>query len=104
MARSNREILAYINREKDIRRTVAEYRHILLGILFFILTLFLFGCSAKEQVIYKQSVQEVFIPVKCNIVMPVKPQSTGDVVKDNINLIAYLKDTERTLKACVKGE
>lgn len=101
---NERVILSKINREKTVRKDKAQFYHIGLGVVFFFLSLFLFGCSAKEQVVYKQDIKEVYIPVKCNIDMPVKPAPAGDTVKDNINIIAYSKEVEQALKACIKGE
>ena len=101
---NNRAILAKINRDKEIRKNKAQFYHIGLGVLFFFLTLFLFGCSAKEQVVYKQNIKEVYVPVKCNVDIPKKPAPAGDTVKDNINIIAYSKEVEQALKACIKGE
>lgn len=97
-------ILSKINREKDIRKNKAQFYHIGLGVVFFFLSLFLFGCSAKEQVVYKQDIKEVYIPVKCKVDLPKKPKPTGDTVKDNINIIAYSKEIEQALQACIKGE
>ena len=101
---NERVVLSKINREKTARKNKAQFYHIGLGILFFFLSLFLFGCSAKEQVVYKQDIQEVYIPVKCKVDIPVKPAPTGDTVKDNINIISYSKEIEQALKACIKGE
>lgn len=101
---NNRAILAKINRDKEERKNKAQFYHIGLGVVFFFLSLFLFGCSAKEQVVYKQDIKEVYIPVKCKVDIPKKPAPAGDTVKDNINIIAYSKEVEQALKACIKGE
>lgn len=101
---NNRAILAKINRDKEVRANKAQFYHIGLGVVFFFLSLFLFGCSAKEQVVYKQDIKEVYMPVKCNVDVPRKPAPAGDTVKDNINIIAYSKEVEQALKACIKGE
>ena len=100
---NERVILSKINREKADRRSRAELKHYGFAALFFFLALLLFGCSAKEQVVYKQNIKEVYIPVKCNIDMPVKPAPAGDTVKDNINIVAYSKEVEQALKACIRG-
>lgn len=101
---NERVILSKINREKDVRKNKAQFYHIGLGVLFFFLSLVLFGCSAKEQVVYRQDIQEVYIPVRCKVDVPKKPIPTGDTVKDNINIISYSKEVEQALKACNKGE
>ncbi len=101
---SDRAVLSKINRERTVRKNKAEFYHIGLGVLFFFLALFLFGCSAKEQALYRQSIKEVYIPVRCSIEMPVRPKQTGSTVKDNINIISYTKEVEQALKACIKGE
>lgn len=101
---NERVILSKINREKTARKNKAQFYHIGLGVVFFFLSLFLFGCSAKEQVVYKQNTKEVFIPVRCQVEIPAKPAPTGDTVKDNINITAYSKEVEQALKACIKGE
>lgn len=101
---NERVILSKINREKTARKNKAQFYHIGLGVLFFFLSLFLFGCSAKEQVVYKQNIKEVYIPVRCKVEIPARPKPTGDTVKDNINIISYSKEIEQALKACIKGE
>lgn len=101
---NERVILSKINREKISRRNKADLKHYGLAILFFFLTLLLFGCSAKEQVVYKQNIKEVYIPVRCKVEIPARPKPTGDTVKDNINIISYSKEIEQALKACIKGE
>lgn len=101
---NERVILSKINREKTARKNKARFYHIGLGVLFFFLSLFLFGCSAKKQVVYKQNIKEVYIPVRCKVEIPARPKPTGDTVKDNINIISYSKEIEQALKACIKGE
>lgn len=101
---NDKAIIAKINQSKTKRYYKAELQHYALGILFFFITLLLFGCSTKEQVVYKQNTKEVFIPVRCQVEIPAKPAPTGDTVKDNINITAYSKEVEQALKACIKGE
>ena len=101
---NDRVIISKINREKTARKNKAEFYHIGLGILFFFLALFLFGCSAKDKVIYKQNIKEVYIPVRCDVKMPNRPVHSGSTVKDNINIISYTLEVEQALKACIKGE
>lgn len=99
-----RTALRTINQEKKIKANKAELKHIGLGVIFFFIALILFGCSAKEQVVYKQNIKEIYIPVKCEIKAPVKPTSTNDVIKDNINIITYTMELEQALKACIREE
>lgn len=101
---SDRAVLSKINRERTVRKNKAGLYHIGLGVFFFFLALFLFGCSAKEQAVYKQNIKEVYIPVRCSVEIPARPKQTGSTVKDNINIISYTREVEQALKACIKGE
>lgn len=66
-------------------------------IIILILSFILFGCSHKQpQVVYKY----VSVPVKCDVVIPSKPQYTGDIIKDNINILKYSDILLLNLKKC----
>ncbi|ABV67913.1 hypothetical protein Abu_1666 [Aliarcobacter butzleri RM4018] len=56
------------------------------------------GCATKTQTeyIYK----DVYVPVKCNAVIPTKPKSDGSFEADKQKMIYFLK-VESLLKECV---
>lgn len=56
------------------------------------------GCSTKIQTeyIYK----DVYVPVKCNAVVPTKPKNDGSFEADKQKMIYFLK-VESLLKECV---
>lgn len=57
------------------------------------------GCSNRESVV----VQEVYIPVKCNVEIPKKPLPSS-YVNDVIEIIEYAEKLEKIVEVCVKGE
>ncbi|MCG3698876.1 hypothetical protein L5F42_03365 [Aliarcobacter butzleri] len=56
------------------------------------------GCSTKTQTeyIYK----DVYVPVKCNAIIPLKPKNDGSFEADKQKMIYFLK-VESLLKECV---
>lgn len=59
-------------------------------------SLLLFGCSPKVITEYKT----VQVPVKCQLEIPKKPTSTGDILKDNTLILKYNEELLITLKKC----
>lgn len=69
-------------------------------IIFAVLALLLAGCADKHApeptVIYKDK----FVPVRCNVQMPVKPVNDGTFEADKAKMI-YYRDCENLLKQCL---
>lgn len=63
--------------------------------LIFLALCFLNGCATKENIVYK----DVFVPVKCNQIMPLKPKNDGtfEVHKE---LMKYYIKCESIAKIC----
>lgn len=66
---------------------------------FLVVILALSGCASKDRVVYK----DVFVPVKCPLAMPTKPQNDGSFESHKAKMIYYLK-CEESLKFCLGKE
>lgn len=55
------------------------------------------GCA---KVVYK----DVYVPVKCNIEMPLKPVLSGDLLSDFANALKHSEILEKDLNFCIKGD
>lgn len=53
------------------------------------------GCASKTQLVY--------VPVKCEIVQPVRPIKSDNVVKDIVNILKYTELLEFNLNSCVNN-
>ena len=62
--------------------------------LIIILSLMLFGCANKVH--YK----DVYIPVKCNIGTIERPKTSGNILKDNLNILKYAEQLELSINKC----
>ncbi|MBQ3033782.1 MAG: hypothetical protein IJD28_05345 [Deferribacterales bacterium] len=63
------------------------------------------GCGKggqMQKVEYVPVYKYVKIPVACQIPFPKRPEYTGDVVKDNVNILIYAESLESALKECSK--
>lgn len=60
------------------------------------------GCHAKPEIITQIKYREVFIPVKCEAVMPVKPKYTREDLNSAKELAKYYQETETLLKRCLE--
>ncbi|MCG3665444.1 hypothetical protein L5F09_06765 [Aliarcobacter butzleri] len=56
------------------------------------------GCSTKTQTEYVY--KDVYVPVKCNATIPLKPKNDGSFEADKQKMIYFLK-VESLLKECV---
>lgn len=65
-------------------------------VIIIIITLLLFGCSAKTVTKY----EPVYIPVKCEVIEPIRPKASGDVIKDNIMILKYADELHVSLNKC----
>lgn len=66
-------------------------------VLIFICLLFV-GCASN--VVYRPT----YIPTKCQIDLPKKPQKLGNEVKDIQNILIYTELLEFNLKFCIEGK
>lgn len=58
------------------------------------------GCGTKEPtLVYK----DTYIPVKCDVEMPIKPENKGDFESHKARMVYYL-ECERLLRVCTKGD
>lgn len=70
--------------------------------LIFVFALLFTGCTTKEvqtEYIYK----DVYIPIKCNAKMPLKPQNDGSFEADKQKMIYFVR-VEELLKKCIGVE
>lgn len=67
-------------------------------ILIFLPLLFL-GCST----VVRTEIQEVYIPVRCDVKLPTKPKDDGNFESAK-NLTIYYIKIEQILRDCVKGK
>ncbi|WP_276951026.1 hypothetical protein [Helicobacter rodentium] len=58
------------------------------------------ACASKP--VYKIKTQEVFIPVKCNLELPPKPQEDGSF-ESHKALAKYYLEVEQIAKDCTKN-
>lgn len=71
-----------------------------LGISLF-LSVLLLGCAAKP--IVKMEIKEVYIPVRCNLEIPLKPKENGSF-ESHKELSLYYREVEQIAKDCTKQE
>lgn len=87
--------------EKELRFSFKWWLQQLMKFMFLviiiIITLLLFGCSAKTITKY----EPVYIPIACEVKEPVKPNSSGDVIKDNIMILKYADELKISLNKCI---
>ncbi|WP_416861586.1 hypothetical protein [Helicobacter ganmani] len=57
------------------------------------------GCASKP--IYKITTKEVFIPVQCNLKLPVKPKENG-TFESHKALAVYYRKVEQIAKDCTR--
>ena len=56
------------------------------------------GCATKERIV----TQEVYIPVKCQAVKPVRPIKTSSYEKNILNILEYTEKLEVLVDKCVE--
>lgn len=70
-----------------------------LQALFSAIVIFtLAGCAAKEQ-----ATREVYVPVRCNLKMPLRP-AAGESFEAHRALMSYLLKCEQIARDCTEGE
>lgn len=76
----------------EVGLSVAVCVFMFLGITFFA------GCSKPT---YKVRTQEVLIPIKCNLTLPLKPKEDGSF-ESHKALAIYYRQVEQIAKDCTK--
>ena len=66
-------------------------------VIIIVITLLLFGCSAKTVTKY----EPVYIPVKCEVIEPKLPVASGDIIKDNLKILKYADELKISLNKCI---
>lgn len=66
-------------------------------VIIIVITLLLFGCSAKTVTKY----EPVYIPVKCEVIEPKLPFYSGDIIKDNLKILKYADELKISLNKCI---
>jgi len=66
-------------------------------VIIIVITLLLFGCSPATITKY----EPVYIPIACEVKEPVRPNSSGDVIKDNIMILKYADELKISLNKCI---
>ena len=56
------------------------------------------GCATKERIV----TQEVYIPVKCQAVKPVRPIKTSSYERNILNILEYTEKLEVLVDKCVE--
>lgn len=87
--------------EKELRFSFKWWLQQLMKFMFLVIiiviTLLLFGCSAKTITKY----EPVFIPIACEVKEPIRPKASGDVIKDNIMILKYADELNVALNKCI---
>lgn len=87
--------------EKELRFSFKWWLQQLMKFMFLaiiiIITLLLFGCSTATITKY----EPVYIPIACEVKEPVKPKTSGDVIKDNIMILKYADELHVSLNKCI---
>lgn len=71
----------------------------ILSISMAILGIAFVGCASKPT--YKTQIQEVYIPIKCNLKLPLKPKENGSF-ESHKALAVYYRQVEQIAKDCTK--
>lgn len=87
--------------EKELRFSFKWWLQQLMKFIFLVIiiviTLLLFGCSPATITKY----EPVYIPIACEVKEPVKPKSSGDIIKDNIMILKYADELKISLNKCI---
>lgn len=86
--------------EKELRFSFKWWLQLIMKFIFLIIiiavTLMLFGCSTKTITKY----EPVYIPIACDVNEPVRPKTSGDVIKDNVMILKYADELSVSLNKC----
>lgn len=65
-----------------------------------VITMLLWGCGSSSVTKY----YPVYMPAKCSIEIPAKPEYNKDTAVTNLNILAYAEKLLAALKVCTKGD
>lgn len=87
--------------EKELRFSfkwwLQQFMKFIFLVLIIIFTLLLFGCSPATVTKY----EPVYIPVKCEVIEPKLPVTSGDIIKDNLKILKYADELKISLNKCI---
>lgn len=87
-------------REKELRFSfqwwIQQIMKFIFLVIIIVITLLLFGCSTKTITKY----EPVYIPVACDVKEPVRPKTSGDIIKDNVMILKYADELSISLNKC----
>lgn len=86
--------------EKELRFSfkwwLQQFMKFIFLVLIIIFTLLLFGCSPATVTKY----EPVYIPIACDVNEPVRPKTSGDIIKDNVMILKYADELSVSLNKC----
>jgi putative lipoprotein len=90
--------------DKNYRRALEKHEreYNIRFVLFLIglaLCVFLSGCAAKEPIV-RTEYKNVYIPIKCEVKIPVKPKFDPNNMQSALELAKYFQACEVLLKEC----
>jgi len=90
--------------DKNYRRALEKHEreYNIRFVLFLIglaLCVFLSGCAAKEPIV-RTEYKNVYIPIKCEVKIPVKPKFDPNNMQSAVELAKYYETCEALLKEC----
>ena len=62
------------------------------------------GLNCAPKTVTKIEYRDVMVPVRCNVVVPPKPERNPDRVLDISYVYEYADKLERLLRVCVEGK
>lgn len=87
--------------EKELRFSFKWWLQQVMKFMFLaiiiVITLLLFGCTPVTITKY----EPVYIPIACDVKEPVKPKTSGDIIKDNIMILKYADELHVSLNKCI---
>lgn len=87
--------------EKELRFSFKWWLQQVMKFMFLaiiiVITLLLFGCTPVTITKY----EPVYIPIACNVKEPVRPKTSGDIIKDNIMILKYADELHVSLNKCI---
>ena len=87
--------------EKELRFSfkwwLQQVMKIMFLVIIIVITLLLFGCSPATITKY----EPVYIPVKCEVIEPKLPVYSGDIIKDNLQILKYADELKISLNKCI---
>lgn len=87
--------------EKELRFSFKWWLQQVMKFMFLaiiiVITLLLFGCTPVTITKY----EPVYIPIACDVKEPVRPETSGDIIKDNIMILKYADELHVSLNKCI---